>query len=51
MVTAATTTLTVVSFTFMNNEFIPIKYTCDEKNINPDLMIGDIPLKNYNKRK
>ena len=43
MATIATTTLTVKSFAFKNNGFIPAKYTCDGSNINPDLMIDDIP--------
>lgn len=43
MATIAATTLTVKSFTFRNNGFIPSKYTCDGTNINPDLMIEDIP--------
>jgi len=40
---ATTTTLKVKSFAFKNNGFIPAKYTCDGTNINPDLMIDDIP--------
>jgi Raf kinase inhibitor-like YbhB/YbcL family protein len=43
MATIATTTLTVKSFAFKNNGFIPAKYTCDGTNVNPDLMIEDIP--------
>ena len=43
MATIATTTLTVKSFAFKNNGFIPAKYTCDGANVNPDLMIEDIP--------
>lgn len=37
------TTLTVKSPAFKNNEFIPSKYTCDGLNINPELRIEDIP--------
>lgn len=43
MATIATTTLTVKSFAFKNNGFIPSQYTCDGSNINPDLMIDGIP--------
>ena len=28
---------------FKNNEFIPSKYTCDGENINPPLIISDVP--------
>lgn len=38
------TNLTVKSSAFKSNGFIPSKYTCDGANINPDLMIGDIPV-------
>lgn len=37
------TTLTIKSSAFKNNELIPSKYTCDGININPDLSIGNIP--------
>jgi Raf kinase inhibitor-like YbhB/YbcL family protein len=37
------TTLIIKSSAFKNNEFIPSKYTCDGLNINPDLMIDNIP--------
>jgi Raf kinase inhibitor-like YbhB/YbcL family protein len=43
MATITTTTLTVKSFSFRNNGFIPSKYTCEGSNVNPDLMIEDIP--------
>ena len=43
MATIATTTLTVKSFAFKNNGFIPSQYTCDGSNINPDLIIEGIP--------
>lgn len=43
MSTIISTTLTIKSFAFNNNGFIPSKYTCDGSNINPDLMIDDIP--------
>jgi Raf kinase inhibitor-like YbhB/YbcL family protein len=43
MATIATTTLTIKSFAFKSNGFIPAKYTCDGSNINPDLKIDDIP--------
>jgi len=36
-------TLTVCSPAFKDNDSIPIKYTCDGDNINPELQIGDIP--------
>ena len=36
-------TLTVKSSAFKNNELIPSKYTCDGANINPDLSIENIP--------
>ena len=39
----ATKTLTVSSPAFSNNGFIPSKYTCDGSNINPELIIRDIP--------
>jgi len=28
---------------FRNNDFIPRKYTCDDADINPELLISDIP--------
>ncbi|OFW64413.1 MAG: hypothetical protein A2Z35_00960 [Actinobacteria bacterium RBG_19FT_COMBO_36_27] len=28
---------------FKNNKLIPSKYTCDGENVNPPLLIGDIP--------
>jgi Raf kinase inhibitor-like YbhB/YbcL family protein len=37
--------LTVSSSAFKDNEFIPIDYTCDGKNISPPLEIGHIPEK------
>lgn len=37
------TTLTVKSFAFKNNGFIPSKYTSDGLNINPEIIINDIP--------
>jgi Raf kinase inhibitor-like YbhB/YbcL family protein len=40
---ATTKTLTVSSPAFSNNGSIPSKYTCDGSNINPELMIKDIP--------
>lgn len=43
MSTIISTTLTIKSSAFKNNEFIPSKYTCDGLNINPDLMVEDIP--------
>ena len=33
----------ISSTAFRNNSNIPSKYTCDGKNINPPLQIGDIP--------
>jgi hypothetical protein len=35
--------LQLVSPAFKNNEFIPEKYTCDGKDINPPLLIENIP--------
>jgi Raf kinase inhibitor-like YbhB/YbcL family protein len=43
MATIATTTMTIKSFSFRNNGFIPAKYTCEGTNINPELMVEDIP--------
>ena len=43
MATIATRTLTVKSFAFKNDGFIPVQYTCDGANVNPDLKIVDIP--------
>ena len=37
------TTLIVKSTAFANNNYIPLKYTCDGPNINPALVIEDIP--------
>ncbi len=28
---------------FRNNKLIPSKYTCDGENVNPSLLIGDVP--------
>lgn len=36
-------TLVVKSSSFNNNEFIPSKYTCDGLNINPDIIVDEIP--------
>lgn len=38
-----TKTLTVKSPAFSQNDFIPSKYTCDGANVNPELIIEDIP--------
>lgn len=35
--------LSVTSTAFKNNGMIPYKYTCDGKNINPPVIIGNIP--------
>lgn len=43
MATIAISTLTVKSFAFKNKGFIPSKYTYDGDNINPDIIIEDIP--------
>lgn len=43
MVTIATKTLTVRSFAFKDKGFIPSKYTYDGENINPDIIIENIP--------
>lgn len=37
--------LTVTSTAFKNNGTIPYKYTCDGKNVNPPVIIGNIPKK------
>lgn len=37
------TTLTIASPVFSHNGFIPVKYTCDGKNVSPPLTINDIP--------
>lgn len=37
--------LSVTSTAFKNNGVIPYKYTCDGKNINPPVIIGNIPKK------
>ncbi|TRW98044.1 YbhB/YbcL family Raf kinase inhibitor-like protein [Flavobacterium gawalongense] len=44
MSTIISTILTIKSPAFKNNEFIPSKYTCDGLNINPELIIEDIPV-------
>lgn len=36
-------TLTVSSPSFKHNEMIPSRFTCEGSNINPELMIGDVP--------
>jgi Raf kinase inhibitor-like YbhB/YbcL family protein len=36
-------TLTVKSAAFANNNYIPLKYTCDGPNVNPELIVEDIP--------
>jgi Raf kinase inhibitor-like YbhB/YbcL family protein len=33
----------IESTAFKNNKLIPQKYTCDGENINPPLLIGDVP--------
>ena len=33
----------IESTAFKNNELIPSKYTCDGENVNPPLMIDDVP--------
>jgi len=43
MATITSTTLTITSSAFKNNGFIPVKYTCDGANINPELRIEGIP--------
>lgn len=35
--------LTVKSTAFANNNYIPLKYTCDGPNVNPALIVEDIP--------
>lgn len=42
-VLANNSTLTVTSPSFKQNEMIPSKFTCEGANINPELLIGDIP--------
>lgn len=36
-------TMKITSSVFKNNDFIPEKYTCDGRSINPPLFITDIP--------
>lgn len=43
MATTVSTTLVVKSAAFNNNEMIPSQYTCDGLNINPELIIEEIP--------
>ena len=33
----------IVSSAFKNNELIPSKYTCDGENVNPTLVISNVP--------
>jgi Raf kinase inhibitor-like YbhB/YbcL family protein len=33
----------IESSVFKNNKLIPSKYTCDGENVNPPLLIGDVP--------
>jgi Raf kinase inhibitor-like YbhB/YbcL family protein len=37
------TILTVTSPVFDNNDFIPAKYTCEGEDVNPTLVIGELP--------
>jgi Raf kinase inhibitor-like YbhB/YbcL family protein len=37
--------LKITSSAFLNAETIPIKYTCDGENINPEIIVSDIPEK------
>lgn len=39
------TTIIVKSSAFLENEFISSKYTCDGVNINPEIVIDEIPAK------
>jgi Raf kinase inhibitor-like YbhB/YbcL family protein len=43
MTIVGTPTLTVKSPAFAHNDFVPSKYTCDGENINPELIIKDLP--------
>lgn len=43
MATIATKTLKLKSLAFMNNGYIPSKYAYNGANINPDIMIDDLP--------
>lgn len=43
MSTTISTTLTIKSSAFKNNELIPSKYSCDGVNINPDITIDNLP--------
>lgn len=33
----------IISPSFSNNEFLPLKFTCDGSNTNPELMLKDVP--------
>ena len=35
--------LTVLSETFKDRTYIPVKYTCDGENINPPLSVQNVP--------
>ncbi|MGZ3921283.1 MAG: YbhB/YbcL family Raf kinase inhibitor-like protein [Bacteroidia bacterium] len=37
------TSLTVKSSAFANGNYIPIKYSCNDQNINPEIIIEDLP--------
>lgn len=43
MSTTISTTLTIKSSAFKNNELIPSKYSCDGVNINPEITIDNLP--------
>jgi hypothetical protein len=43
MATTVNTTLIIKSSAFKNNDLIPSQYTCEGLNINPDLIIEEIP--------
>jgi Raf kinase inhibitor-like YbhB/YbcL family protein len=40
---AAMATLTITSPAFKNGEFIPARFTCDGPDVNPALVIGNVP--------
>ena len=43
MAIVVNTTLTIKSPAFLNNDFIPLNYSCEGSNINPAISIQDLP--------